>query len=122
MEIAGNKTVSIKGHYYYTNVKMSEIISDSVGNPLQVGSHVLYGATGTKGYVTEIMSDEEGTWALVDKTNLYYKTEVLTVIEKVEEKEIEEKAFTREEVGEKLEKEKEAAPTEMSDVSVESGG
>ncbi len=96
--------------------------SDSLGIPLHVGSHVLYGATGTKGYVTEIMSDEEGTWALVDKTNLYYKTEVLTVIEKVEEKEIQEKAFTREEVGEKLEKEKEAAPTEMSDVSVESGG
>ncbi|VVB91481.1 Uncharacterised protein [uncultured archaeon] len=96
--------------------------SDSLGTPLQVGSYVLYGATGTKGHVTEIMSDEEGSWALVDKTNLYYKTEVLTVIEKVEEKEIEEKAFTRNEVGEKLEKEKEAAPTEMSDVSVESGG
>ncbi len=95
---------------------------DSLGTPLQVGSYVLYGATGTKGYVTELMSDEEGTWALVDKTDLYYKTEVLTVIEKVEEKEIKEKAFTRKEVGEKLEKEKEAAPTEMSDVSVESGG
>jgi hypothetical protein len=96
--------------------------SDSLGTPIHVGSYVLYGATGTKGHVTELMSDEEGTWALVDKTDLYYKTEVLTVIEKVEEKEIEEKAFTREEVGEKLEKEKEAAPTEMSDVSVESGG
>lgn len=96
--------------------------SDSLGTPLHVGSYVLYEATGTKGYVTELMSDEEGTWALVDKTDLYYKTEVLTVVEKVEEKEIEEKAFTREEVGERLEKEKEAAPTEMSDVSVESGG
>ena len=59
---------------------------------------------------------------LVDKTNLYYKPDVLTAIKEVEEKEIGEKIFTREEVGEKLEKEKEAAPTEMSDVSVESGG
>ena len=100
---------------------MSETF-DSEGNPLTVGSAVIYGATGTKGYVTEIMSDEEGTWALVDKTDLYYKTEVLTVIKEVEEKEIGEKIFTREEMDEALEKEKEAAPVEMSDVSVESGG
>jgi hypothetical protein len=98
------------------------MVTDLAGNPLHVGSFVLYPPTGTKGFVTEIMSDEEGTWALVDKTNLYYKTEVLTAIKKVEEKELGEKVFTREEVGEKLEKEKEAAPTEMSDVSVESGG
>ena len=92
------------------------------GASLQVGSFVLYAPTGTKGYVTEIMHDEDGTWALVDKTDLYYKTEVLTVIEKVEDKELGEKAFTVEEIDKKLEKEKEAAPTEMSDVSLESGG
>jgi hypothetical protein len=102
---------------------MSEtLIFDSGGSPLHAGSSVLYAPTGTKGNITEIMSDEEGTWALVDKTNLYYKPEVLTFIKEVEEKEIGEKIFTREEVGEKLEKEKEGAPTEMSDVSVESGG
>ncbi len=102
---------------------MSEIaVSDSAGNQLHVGSFVLYSPTGTRGHVTEIMSDEDGTWALVDKTNLYYKTEVLTLIKTVEEKELGEKVFTREEVSEKLEKEKEAAPAEMSDVSLESGG
>ena len=102
---------------------MSEVaILDSAGNPLHVGSSVLYRATGTKGYITEIMTDEEGTWALVDKTNLYYKTEALTIIKDIEDKEAGEKVFTREEVGEKLEKEKETAPTEMSDVSLESGG
>ena len=102
---------------------MSEMqVFDSAGNPLRVGSPVLYRATGTKGIITEFISDEEGTWALVDKTNLYYKTEVLTVVKGVEEKEIGERLFTREEVGAKLEKEKEAAPTEMSDVSLESGG
>lgn len=102
---------------------MSEIkVSDSAGNPLNVGSFVLYVPTGTKGNVTEIVSDEEGTWALVDKTNLYYKTEVLTTIRQVEEKDLGEKIFTREEVNEVLEKQKEAPTAEMSDVSVESGG
>lgn len=99
-----------------------EGILDIEGNPLHVGSFVLYAPTGTKGNVAEIMSDDEGVWALVDKTNLYYKPEVLRVMREEKEKEIGEKIFTREEVGEKLEKEKEAAPTEMSDVSVESGG
>lgn len=102
---------------------MGEIeVCDSAGNPLHMGSFVFYAPTGTKGHVTEIMSDEDGTWAFIDKTSLYYKTEVLTVIKKEEEKELGERIFTREEVGEKLEKEKEAVPTEMSDVSVESGG
>lgn len=102
---------------------MNELkVSDSAGNPLNVGSFVLYAPTGTKGNVTEIFSDDEGTWALVDKTNLYYKTEVLKIIKQVEEKELGEKLFTREEVNEALEKQKEAAKPEMSDVSVESGG
>ncbi len=102
---------------------MSEIAAlDSTGSPLQVGAVVLYSATGTKGTVTEIMSDDEGVWALVDKTNLYYKTEVLTAIRKVEEKELAEKRFTLEEVSEVLEKQKEASKAEMSDVSLESGG
>lgn len=102
---------------------MSEIkLSDSAGNPLNVGSFVIYTPTGTKGNVTEIVSDEEGTWALVDKTNLYYKTEVLKTIRQVEEKYLSEKIFTREEVNEALEKQKEAPTAEMGDVSVESGG
>lgn len=101
---------------------MSGEVLDIEGNPMHVGSFVLYAPTGTRGNVAEIMSDDEGVWALVDKTNLYYKTEVLRVMREEKEKEIGEKIFTREEVGEKLEKEKEAAPTEMSDVSVESGG
>ncbi len=102
---------------------MSEIkVSDSAGNPLHVGSFVLYTNTGTKGNVIEIVSDEDGTWALVDKTNLYYKTDVLKIINAVEEKELGEKILTREEVSEVLEKQKEAGKAEMSDVSVESGG
>ncbi len=97
-------------------------VTDSTGNPLQVGSFVVYSATGTRGTVTEIISDAEGTWALIDKTNLYYKTEVLRTISSVQDTELEEKEFSREEVSEKLEKQKEFVPTEMDHSNVESGG
>ncbi len=102
---------------------MSETVAiDSNGSPLHVGTSVVYSATGTKGTVTELMSDEEGIWALVDKTNLYYKTEALTIINRSEEKEIGEKEFTVEEVEKTLEKQKEFVPTEMDHSNVESGG
>jgi len=96
--------------------------TDIAGNPLQIGSFVEYANTGTRGNVTEIISDDDGTWALIDKTDLYYKTEILRVVKKVTEKELEERIFSREEINEALEKHKEASKAEMSDVSVESGG
>jgi len=102
---------------------MSDIKAfDLAGSPVMVGSNVLYSATGTRGTVTEIMSDEDGIWALVDKTNLYYKTEVLKTIEKKDEKELSEKQFTLDEVNQALEKQKEFVPTEMDHSNVESGG
>ncbi|NJD52950.1 MAG: DUF2098 domain-containing protein [Candidatus Methanoperedens sp.] len=103
---------------------MSEIkVTDMSGNPLQIGNFVEYVNTGTKGNVTEIISDNEGTWALIDKTDLYYKTEVLRRITVVKDEEIGEKIFSREEINEVLEKQKEASKlAEMSDTSLESGG
>ena len=102
---------------------MSDIKAfDLAGSPVMIGSIVLYSPTGTRGTVTELMSDEEGTWALLDKTNLYYKTEVLKTIEKKDEKELSEKQFTLDEVNQALEKQKEFVPTEMDHSNVESGG
>jgi len=102
---------------------MSELEgSNPAVNILQTGNYVIYTPTGTKGIITDIMKDEEGTWALLDKTNLYYKIEVLTPIKPMEEKILEEKTFTRDEVNEKLEKQKEFVPTEMDHSNVESGG
>ncbi len=102
---------------------MSEIkVSDMEGNALQIGNFVEYINTGTKGRITEIISDDEGTWALIDKTNLYYKPEVLRRAKSVKENELEEKIFSREEINEALEKQKEASNAEMGDVSLESGG
>ena len=98
-------------------------VTDSDSKPMKLGNFVTYRPTGTKGYITEIMEDEEGIWALVDKTNLYYKIDVLTVIREIAEEEIGEKIFTHEDVNRMLEKEKEAAKiSEMGDVSLESGG
>ena len=109
----------------YKNIKNMEaiIVKDFNGQPMKLGNFVIYHPTGTKGYITEIMEDEEGIWALVDKTNLYYKAEVLAVISETKEKEVGEKIFTHEEIGHALEKEKDAAKiSEMGDVSIESGG
>lgn len=102
---------------------MSDIEAfDQTGSPVKVGSNVLYGATGTRGIVVELLSDEDGIWALVDKTNLYYKTEILEIIEKKEEKELGEKQFTQKEIEDALEKQKEFTPEGMDHSNVESGG
>jgi len=97
--------------------------SDISGNPLKIGSFVEYINTGTKGTVTEIISDDEGVWALIDKTNLCYKPDVLRLIRTVDEKELGEKTFSREEINEALERQKESSQSlEIGEGSQVSGG
>ncbi len=100
-----------------------EQIFDSVGNPLNVGNIVRYSGTGTTGTIIEIIQDEDGTWAVLDKTNLLYAVKTLTVTgEAKKEKELEEKQFSREHIAEILEKQKEQAPERLDDTSLECGG
>jgi hypothetical protein len=102
---------------------MSELkASDISGNPLKIGSFVEYVNTGTKGTVTEIISDDEGLWALIDKTNLLYKPDVLRIIRTVDEKELREKTFSREELNEALEKQAEATTSLESGEGSQVGG
>jgi hypothetical protein len=102
---------------------MSELkASDIAGNPLKIGSLVEYVNTGTKGTVTEIISDDEGLWALVDKMNLYYKPEVLRIISLAEEKELKEKTFSRDEINEAMEKQIEATKSIESGEGSQVGG
>lgn len=102
---------------------MSELkASDMSGNPLKIGSFVEYVNTGTKGTVTEIISDDEGVWALIDKTNLCYKPDVLRIISRVEEKELAEKILSRDEINEALEKQTEATALESGEGSQVGGG
>jgi hypothetical protein len=102
---------------------MSELkASDIAGNPMKIGSFVEYINTGTKGTVTDIISDNEGVWALIDKTNLFYKPDVLRIISRAEEKELAEKILSREEINEALEKQKEATTLESGEGSQVGGG
>ena len=59
----------------------SEIIEtkDINGTLIEIGTRVKYINTDTVGVVTELKSDSDGEWALVDKTDLYYNVKALEV-------------------------------------------
>ncbi len=54
---------------------------------LVVGSNVRYENTGTIGVIEDIIEDEEGVWALLDTTGLYYRLETLSITEQKAHKE-----------------------------------
>jgi hypothetical protein len=99
-------------------------VVDAYGNPIEVGSPVKYGGTGTKGHVTEIICDDEGAWAIIDTNDLLYKLESLSLLEGLEAKaEIGVKEFTMDEMQEMLEKDAEARKAEkLDDTNLEAGG
>ncbi len=61
--------------------------SDINGDPVEAGTVVRYINTGTVGRVVDIRSDEEGIWAFLDSTQLYYKVETLVITDESELKE-----------------------------------
>lgn len=61
--------------------------SDLNGDPIEPGDVVRYINTGTMGKVAELKTDDEGVWALIDATGLYYKVETLVVADASELKE-----------------------------------
>lgn len=75
-------------------------VSDSCGKPIIKGSYVLYSGTGTIGKVADIKVQDDGTWAKMEDTDLWYKSEYLQAIEKIEKKEL--KKESREDIKEKL--------------------
>ncbi|NLI62934.1 MAG: DUF2098 domain-containing protein [Methanosarcinaceae archaeon] len=80
---------------------------DKNGDELKIGSIVIYPNTATTGTVTEIMKDDEGTWAFIDTTKLFYRTEQLEKIDQLPEKEIRKRDFEKD-IKEKLDIHKEA--------------
>ncbi len=46
------------------------------------GSHVRYAGTGSAGEVLDIKKDNEGIWAKIDSTELWYNSRYLEVIDK----------------------------------------
>ncbi|WNY29339.1 hypothetical protein MmiEs2_15660 [Methanimicrococcus stummii] len=91
---------------------MAELkVFDIRGREIKVGDYVKYINTGTIGEITEIMEDDEGIWAFLDSTELYYKIDLLELTDEVVKKEakrrdleadIEEKIRMREEAIESL--------------------
>ncbi|ADE36734.1 DUF2098 domain-containing protein [Methanohalophilus mahii] len=53
--------------------------SDIDGHPLEIGMVVRYLNTGTLGEIIDIKEDDEGTWGLLDTTDLYYRVDTLKV-------------------------------------------
>lgn len=54
---------------------------DINGDPVTAGSAVRYLNTGTTGRVLDLRKDDEGTWAQIDTTGLYYRVDVLVTID-----------------------------------------
>lgn len=54
-------------------------VLDIDGNPIVIDSVVRYINTGTVGRVLDLKEDEDGIWALMDTTGLYYKPETLVL-------------------------------------------
>jgi hypothetical protein len=48
------------------------------------GAHVRYKGTGSAGEVLDLRSDDEGIWAKVDTTDLWYNTRYLEVLDEEE--------------------------------------
>ncbi|MGO9388061.1 MAG: DUF2098 domain-containing protein [Methanobacterium sp.] len=49
-----------------------------------IGSHARYTGTGSAGEIINIRTDEEGTWAKIDTTELWYNSQFLEVIDEKE--------------------------------------
>ncbi|MBN2109990.1 MAG: DUF2098 domain-containing protein [Methanosarcinaceae archaeon] len=95
--------------------------SDIHGNQIEPGTVVRYINTGTIGRVAGIRTDDEGVWALVDSTGLYYKVETLVV---TDASELKEKVETRKTASEAKEYMRQYATSDadLEDVGQITGG
>jgi hypothetical protein len=64
---------------------MMEVV-DNCGKSITEGIYVIYGGTGTIGKVSGIKTIDEATWAKIDSTDLWYKTDTLQIVDKIDEK------------------------------------
>jgi len=89
---------------------------------IKEGSIVRYSGTGTVGVVKVLKTEEDGQWAFLETTGLYYHESTLEPIERMPEKR-EIGARTLEELEDMMVSEKEKmTDIKMEDESVESGG
>lgn len=55
-------------------------VADARGKNILIGSQVRYTGTGSAGEVLDIKRDEEGSWARIDTTDLWYNSKFLELI------------------------------------------
>jgi hypothetical protein len=60
-----------------------------------VGSHVRYSGTGSAGEVLDIRSDDQGVWAKLDTTQLWYNNRYLELMDKDEYMRLKSREFKR---------------------------
>jgi hypothetical protein len=104
-------------------------VFDRQGKMISRGSHVRYTGTGTAGQVLEIKADDEGNWAKLDSTELWYNSSYLQVVDKteyeklksIEEEQLKEKERIKEKIA-KLRKSKIGEDVEMSTELCDGGG
>ncbi|MGM0770905.1 MAG: DUF2098 domain-containing protein [Halobacteriota archaeon] len=95
---------------------------DINGAPINIGSNVRYINTDTIGEIIEIKTDDDGTWALLDTTQLYYREDTLQITDRKASKGKEHIA-SREDVKEQIQKQAEAAQaSSLEEVFQATGG
>ncbi len=90
-------------------------VLDNYGRTIAAGTYVIYGGTGTIGKVSDIKTIEEDTWAKVDSTDLWYKSDTLQVVEKTDKLV---KKATKEDLKERVKKMKKLVDEDV-DMSTE---
>ena len=62
---------------------------------LSIGVHVRYSGTGSAGEILALRSDDEGIWAKVDTTQLWYNSRYLELLDEGEYRKIEDRKSKR---------------------------
>jgi len=100
--------------------------NDLYGKPITVGSTVKYVSTRTVGKVIDMKRENDRTWALLDKTRLFYDTRYLevTAADATEEEDESSARIDMEEVEKKIRSMEDALKVKdiNMDTSCEGGG
>jgi hypothetical protein len=98
--------------------------TDLYGKPITLGTTVKYVSTRTTGKVIDLKREEDKTWALIDKTRLYYDTRYLEVTSTETTEEEETAKVDMEEVEKKIKEMEDALKVKdiNLDMSCEGGG
>lgn len=72
------------------NKQGSNMASDARGIEITLDSHVRYVDTGTIGKVVDIKTDDDIDWVKIDKTDLWYRSKL---VELLDEKDLKKKSF-----------------------------